>query len=226
MSSDIAEEVLNILDAAADAATIVSASKPAARLIMNMLPSTRLKRGDQYQESTLRLLEASRKIMSPAVFEEHFHKFENICDTRETLVADDIVQSIKIRGAIKKYKKRAKTLHESMTVSSQQARRAALRYLHEAASSNNDAVSKMDALMLQEETYRGADSHDEDAQSMDITEERSVYCPTASTLTLNDPFRETASVVVQDPHDVSIFRCNVWEDDDDAQTSGRTTPTS
>lgn len=133
MSSDIAEEVLNILDAAADAATIVSASKPAARLIMNMLPSTRLKRGDQYQESTLRLLEASRKIMSPAVFEEHFHKFEksvirplllcmladlspSICDTRETLVADDIVQSIKIRGAIKKYKKRAKTLHESMTV--------------------------------------------------------------------------------------------------------------
>lgn len=76
MSSAIAEEVFNILDAAADGATIISASKPAARIVMNMLPSTKLKRGDQYQESTLRLLEASKKIMPPTTFEEHFRRFE------------------------------------------------------------------------------------------------------------------------------------------------------
>lgn len=67
-------------------------------------------------------------------------------------------------------------------------------------------------------------SADEDTQSMDITEQRNVYCSSASTLTLNDPFRETASVVVQDPDDISISGFNVWEDGDE-QTSGRSTPT-
>ncbi|EED81561.1 predicted protein [Postia placenta Mad-698-R] len=221
MSSDIAEELFNILDAAADAATIVSASKPAARLIMNMLPSTKLKRGDQYQESTLRLLEASRKVMPPAVFEDHFHTFE-----KEKLVLDGLIQQVKINGEAGEYRKRAKTLHAKMKISSQQARRAALRTLPRAASVGSSAASDTGTSILQEANNRGADNHDEDAQSMDITEERNVYCPSSSTLTLNDPFRETASVVVQDPDDISIFRSNVWEDGDDAKTSGRTTLTS
>lgn len=163
--------------------------------------------------------------MSPAVFQDHFQTFENICDTREGLVVDGILQSIKAGGAVRKYKRRAKTLHKNMRISSQQARRAALRILPGATSPTSSAVSNTGALKLQEANDCGADSHDQDAQSVDITEELNTYCPSTSTLTLNNPFRETASVVVQDPDDISIFRFNVWEDDDDAQTSGCTTPT-
>jgi len=192
----MSSESLNALDAAADMATLISSTKPAARLITNLLPTTLLKRGDQYQESSLKLLEASKKVMPPRLHDALHTEYDALCKERECICVQNVIEAFQERPAIVQFKKKAKGLHGKMKKSSQQARSVAL--WSGRPSRSRDGSTDSSSLPASNSASAGPvnDRHGSDVASMGDTENLDYH---GSMTYLIDPFRETASVIVQDP---------------------------
>ncbi|KZT10923.1 uncharacterized protein LAESUDRAFT_721326 [Laetiporus sulphureus 93-53] len=196
--SDLTEDFLNALDAAADFATIVSASKPAMRVIKNRLPINQLKYGDQYQESSLKLLEASVRIMPPDIHESLNDKYDEIKQFRDNLyVKHGLWQR---RHAISSYKNTAKKLNCDMQQSSRTARSQYVRItrtkIHKSYSGDDAAAgvsSETNEVAVGTSTSASgtAETDITDLYRREPTNQSSVYL-------ISNPFRETSSVIVHD----------------------------
>jgi len=206
----MSSELLNALDAAADMATLVSGAKPAARLITNLLPTTLLKRGDQYQESSLRLLEASKRIMPPVLHDALHSEYDALCKDRDDIRVQNVIEAFRERPAIVDFKTSAKELHGKMKRSSQQARSVALWSGRPSRTRDGSTDSSSLPASNSASAREVNDRHGSDVTSMDLTENLDDH---GSMTPLIDPFRETASVIVQDPEATEPYQVEDEESD-------------
>ncbi|EED81556.1 predicted protein [Postia placenta Mad-698-R] len=171
MSSTGFETALNILDATADGVTIVApAAKPAFKAIAGLSPWHQLKRGDKAQTSTLEILEDTAQIMEVDLHNILQTGYDGLRTARADLAKMGAIKALRKRKQFSKYATSAVQLNDT-TVSSSQAARSQRMWNNKGLpnGSTSDSASAQD-----------------DTASVDIT---SIY---------EDPFRETASVIVSD----------------------------
>ncbi|KAF9814676.1 hypothetical protein IEO21_04971 [Rhodonia placenta] len=171
MSSTGVETALNILDATADGVTIVApVAKPAFKAIAGLSPWHQLKRGDKAQTSTLEILEDTAQIMEVDLHNILQTGYDGLRTARADLAKMGAIKALRKRKQFSKYATSAVQLNDT-TVSSSQAARSQRMWKNKGLpnGSTSDNASAQD-----------------DTASVDIT---SIY---------EDPFRETASVIVSD----------------------------
>lgn len=167
------ETVLKILDASANAVTIatpalVPASKPVVKYFATLAPRNRLKQGDKAQAATLKTLEETAEIMDRHTHDTLQEYYDRVQSSRTDLVKLGRMQALMQRKKFCAYAKEAAELNESTITSSQEAR------------------SKH--LWTRKRTLDGPSL---DAAINHLTD-------TAEYVDEENPFRETASVIVPD----------------------------
>ncbi|OSX65912.1 hypothetical protein POSPLADRAFT_1052584 [Postia placenta MAD-698-R-SB12] len=189
MSSTGFETALNILDATADGVTIVApAAKPAFKAIAGLSPWHQLKRGDKAQTSTLEILEDTAQIMEVDLHNILQTGYDGLRTARADLAKMGAIKALRKRKQFSKYATSAVQLNDT-TVSSSQAARSQRMWNNKGLPNGSTSDS---ASAQAQSPNRGAtnalteDLVQDDTASVDIT---SIY---------EDPFRETASVIVSD----------------------------
>ncbi|OSX65917.1 hypothetical protein POSPLADRAFT_1165912 [Postia placenta MAD-698-R-SB12] len=182
------EVALNALDATADCVTTTAPfAKPALKALAKFTPHGALKRGDRAQASTLNMLEDTSDIMENGMHNILQNEFDDLRDSRNDLANLGRIQTLRNWSKFSQYASDAVHLNKKTVTSSQAARSdniwkrkgLASRSLSNGRSEPTPISDTVDAPI---DCPRRAD----DNASVDIT---SVY---------EDPFRETASVVVSD----------------------------
>ncbi|EED85131.1 predicted protein [Postia placenta Mad-698-R] len=170
MSSDAA--VFNYLDATADAVTIAApVTKPVLKYFAGLSPRKQLKRGNKYQASTLSTLEQWSEIMDSKTHNELQQEHDRILATSNGLQKMGRLKALWELDQFYAYASEAEKLNADTVTSSQAAR-------------SKQLWSKKG--MTGGQSLDAAVGYHDDAASVDIT-----------TIEEN-PFRETASVVVAD----------------------------
>lgn len=188
MSSDAA--VFNYLDATADAVTIAApVTKPVLKYFAGLSPRKQLKRGNKYQASTLSTLEQWSEIMDSKTHNELQQEHDRILATSNGLQKMGRLKALWELDQFYAYASEAEKLNAD-TVTSSQAARSKQLWSKKGMTGGQSLDAAVGYLITSDSTITRADSGDhitdDDAASVDIT-----------TIEEN-PFRETASVVVAD----------------------------
>lgn len=189
MSSTALETALNVLDATADGVTIVApAAKPAFKALASLSPFKQLKRGDKAQASTLTILEEYSEVMNVGVHNTLQDGYDELEETRAGLVSMGALKAFRKRKHFVNYATDATQLNAATVTSSQAARSQRMwkkKGVTNRSSSNSTPTQERTPISVPIRAQTDPERADE-IVSVDIT---SMY---------EDPFRETASVVVPD----------------------------
>ncbi|KAF9814681.1 hypothetical protein IEO21_04976 [Rhodonia placenta] len=182
------EVALNALDATADGVTTTAPfAKPALIALAKLTPHGALKRGDRAQASTLNMLEDTSDIMEKGMHNILQNGFDNLQGTRNQLADLGVIQTLRKWNKFSEYASEAVHLNKK-TVTSSQAARSDNMWKRKGLASRSLSSDRSEPTPISDTADAPTDclTRADDTASVDIT---SVY---------EDPFRETASVVVPD----------------------------
>lgn len=197
---------LNVLDASADVVTVaVPIAKPIVQLISSFTPLTERKRGDEAQASTWTILEETENIMDRGTHDRLHARYDELLAMRQQLEAVGFLRSFKKAERRKNsaYASQAVKLNGATVTSSQLARTKNM-WRRKQPVEGSDASNDINA----NTTDQNICNNDEDMGRRPYTScfaaviESSAH-EHASVITADlpqeDPFRETASVIVSHP---------------------------